>query len=425
METTPIDVGRRDRRALWSVGVQFFANGMTYATVIPRLPDIRDRVGVSIGTLGLILTLGSIAGLVATLLTSRVIPAFGSRRVMTIGGAGLIGALPVIGFATSPAVLVVGLMMWLFLDVFVDVAMNVQGSVLSSRRHTPVMNRLHGLWSLGTVAGGLVSVAMLRAGVSTPAQLTIVAVVLVAALLFIAPGLLPVDEPHSADAEPQVEPQIEPMIGSASVGALVPEVAIPEVAVPEVAASATPERTRPRALAVIALATGGAMAMAIEMTNGDWASFRLGDDLNARPGVAGLGFLVFTAGMTAGRLGGDFVQLRIGATLLVRAASVVIALGAVLAMLVPNVPVAIVGFAVSGLGTSVLFPQLYDRAARAPGPPGSGFPSMLIGQRGAAVVAPALVGALADTSALGVGQAMALVVLPCAAIVALVTFVRP
>ena len=33
---------------------------------------------------------------------------------------------------------------------------------------------------------------------------------------------------------------------------------------------------------------------------------------------------------------------------------------------------AVVGFLIAGLGTSVLFPQLYDRAARAPGPPGSG-----------------------------------------------------
>ena len=39
-------------------------------------------------------------------------------------------------------------------DVLVDVSMNMQASWLSARRHTPVMNRLHGLWSLGTVVGG-------------------------------------------------------------------------------------------------------------------------------------------------------------------------------------------------------------------------------------------------------------------------------
>jgi MFS family permease len=385
-----------DRRALQSVALQFVTNGMVYATIVPRLPDIRDRVGVSIGTLGLILTFGSIAGLVATLLTGRVIPAFGSRNVMTFGGAVMVLALPIIGFARTPWLLVVGLMLWLFLDVFVDVAMNVQGSALSARRHTPVMNRLHGFWSLGTVAGGAVSVLLLRAGVSTPAQLTGTAVVLAATLAFIAPGLLRRDEAPELDE------------ATASIGS----------------AGGPARWVDHRVLTVAVLAAGGATAMAIEMVNGDWASFRLGDDLDARPGIAGLGFLVFTTGMMIGRLGGDFVQVRVGATRLVRVACVVIAVGTVLATLVPVVAVSVAGFLVAGLGTSVLFPQLYDRAARTPGPPGSGFSSMLLGQRGAAVVAPALIGGLADTSAFGVGQAMAIVVLPCAAVIALTTYAR-
>ena len=65
-----------------------------------------------------------------------------------------------------------------------------------------------------------------------------------------------------------------------------------------------------------------------------------------------------------------------------RGTPVLIALS-LIAALVPNVAVSILGFLVAGLGTSVLFPQLYDRAARSAGPPGSGFASMLIGQRGA------------------------------------------
>jgi dipeptide/tripeptide permease len=79
--------------------------------------------------------------------------------------------------------------------------------------------------------------------------------------------------------------------------------------------------------------------------------------------------------------------------------------------------VSIVGFLIAGLGTSVLFPQLYDRAARAPGPPGSGFAAMLIGQRGAGLLAPLVVGALADSNSFDVGQAMAIVTIPAAFVV--------
>jgi fucose permease len=380
-----------DRRALSSVAVQFFANGTVYATVVPRLPEIRDRVGISIGALGLILTIGSAASLIGTLLTGRAIATIGSRRVLIYGGACWICFLPLIGFATSPLVLVVGLFGLLFFDIFIDVAMNVQGSALSARRHTPVMNRLHGLWSLGSVTGGLVTVLTLRAGVSTPAHLAGVALFLVAALAFVAPGLLRRDE-------------------------------APEL---EEAAASTTRRRRPFESASLLLAVGGATAMAIEITNGDWASFRLGDDLDAQPGVAGLAFVAFTTGMTIGRLGGDWLQVRVGPTSLFRLSAVLAGAGSAVATLIPVVAVSIVGFLVAGLGTSVMFPQLYDRAARSPGPPGSGFASMLIGQRGAGLLVPLVVGGLANTDALGVGQAMALVTVPAAVVAFLSTSRAP
>ena len=374
-----------DRRALRSVAVQFFANGTVYATVIPRLPDIRERVDISIGTLGLVLTLGSVASLIGLLLAARVIARLGSRRVMIYGAVCSIGFLPVIGFSTGPVLLVAALFGLLFFDVFIDVAMNVQGSALSARRHTPVMNRLHGLWSLGSVTGGVVTVLTLRAGVSTPVHVSAVAVVLIAALMFVAPGLLRSDEASELDEA--------------------------------TAANSTQPRRRAFGAASLLLAIGGAMAMTIEITNGDWASFRLGEDLGARPGIAGLAFLTFTTGMTIGRFGGDWMQVRLGSTRLFRLSALISGSGSIMATLIPNTGVSIVGFLIAGLGTSVLFPQLYDRAARSPGPPGSGFASMLIGQRGAGLVAPLVVGALADTEALDVGQAMAIVTIPASLVV--------
>lgn len=385
------DASEVDRRALGSVAVQFFANGATYATIVPRLPDIRDRVGISIGALGLILTIGSLASLAGSLLTGRVVGVVGSRRVLIYGAVLSIGFLPVIGFATTPVVLAIGLFGLLFFDVFIDVAMNVQGSAISARRHTPVMNRLHGLWSLGTVAGGVVTVLLLRAGVSTPVQLTAVALVLVGALMFVAPGLLRRDE-------------------------------APELAESARAVTARPRR-RATGLVGIALGAGGATAMAIEMANGDWASFRLTDDLGAAPGVAGAAFLVFTAGMTVGRLSGDWIQVRVGRDRLVRAAAVTSFVGALLATLVASVPVAITGFLIGGLGCSVFFPQLYDQAARSQAAVGSGFATMLVGQRGSGMVVPLIVGGLANTAALDVGQAMAIVIVPSTIVMFLTTLV--
>ena len=170
---------------------------------------------------------------------------------MIYGAVMSIGFLPIIGFATSAVVLAVALFGWLFFDIFIDVAMNVQGSALSARRHTPVMNRLHGLWSLGTIAGGVLTVVLLRAGVSTEVQMTAVALVLIGSLLFVAPGLLHRDE------APELDDEVAVIEGRTHLGRV--------------------------DIAALLLAVGGAAAMTVEITNGDWSSFRLGDDLGAAP----------------------------------------------------------------------------------------------------------------------------------------------
>ncbi|MEM9517528.1 MAG: MFS transporter [Actinomycetota bacterium] len=403
-----------DRRALRSVALQFFANGMVYGTFIPRLPEIRDRVDISVGVLGVVLMTGSVFGLLGSLVASRVNMRFGTKRVLIVGGILSVGALPLVGWATTPVVLVAGLAIVLFFDVFIDVGMNIQGSALSARRHTPVMNRLHGLWSLGSVTGGTIAVIAGRADVAPPWHLTIIAIVLLGALAVVAPGLLPTDEPI-AD-EPLAERVV---IGDATtdnvvlVNVAADEIAADDVAVGEstqpAAAGESGGRGRPL---MIALAVAGFAAMTLEIGNGDWAAFRLGDDLDAAAGVASAAFVAFTVGMTIGRFGGDFVLVRIGGRRLAQVAAVVAGVASAVATLVPVTAAAFIGFVVAGLGVSVLFPGLYDAAARTPN--GSGFASMLVGQRSATIVVPLAIGALADTAALNIGQAMAIMLIPAA-----------
>ena len=368
-----------DRRALRAVALQFFANGMVYGTFIPRLPEIRDRVDISVGVLGVVLMCGSIAGLLGSLIASRVCHRFRTKRVLIVGGILSVGALPIVGWATTPVVLVAGLAIVLFFDVFIDVAMNIQGSALSARRHTPVMNRLHGLWSLGSVTAGTIAVFVSRADVSPAWHLTVIAAVLLAALAIVAPGLLPTDEPVPD------EPAVDATVADASAWS--------------------------RKAAVV-LAVGGFAAMTLEVGNGDWAAFRLGDDLDAGAGLASAAFVAFTIGMTVGRFGGDFVLVRVGARRLAQGAAVVAGVGSVLATLVPAVGASFVGFVLGGLGVSVLFPGLYDAAAKTPR--GRGFASMLVGQRSATIVVPLAIGGLADTAALGIGDAMAIMLIPAA-----------
>jgi hypothetical protein len=375
----------RDRRTLRSLAIQFFVNGAVWATVVSRLPTIRDRVGISVGVLGAVLMLGNLSSLVGSLFTVRVLKRVSSKWVMITGGLFYVGALPIVGFSRSPFVLILGLVVLMWFDVFIDVAMNYQASVVSARREVPVMNRLAGLWSLGTVSGGLVSIAVARANTSPAVHFLGFSLVLIGALAFVAPCLLPLDEPHPEQRA------AEPVQGRSGRRVSTP---------------------------FIALGFANALAVTLDITSGDWATFRLTDDLNATASVAVIAFVAFTAGMTIGRMSGDFVLVRVGRVRLAQLGATTSGIGLIIATLVPSRPLAIAGFAISGLGTSILGPQLADAAARAPGPPGSGFKTLFVGHRAAALLVPIAIGTLANTSSISVGGAMAIIGIPTAVVLA-------
>lgn len=386
IETAPYSVA--DARALGSVATQFFVNGAAFASFVPRLPEIRERIGVGLDGLGVLMTIAITIGTVGSLQSPALIARFGTRRTLIVGGVVLALALPIVGFATAPWMFVVGAGAMFVADGLVDVSMNLQGSWLSARRHAPVMNRLHGLWSLGTVVGGLVAAQLASAGVSLELHLTVVATLMAAAIVYVGRGLLSTDEEHH-DAPDDVD------LAPADVGD-------------------HPRRTRAARTTLMVLALSGAFSITLELVSSDWAAFRLTEDFGASAGFAVLGFVAFTAGMTIGRLGGDSVVLRMGGERLLRAAIVVSGIGLAAAAFTPNRWMVLVAYLVAGVGISTLFPRLYDDAARFRGRRGAGLAWLRSGSSLTALVIPTLVGVLAATS-LSVGTATAIVTLPCVA----------
>ncbi len=358
------------------------------ASYIARAPQIRDRIGVSVDEFGLLLTVSAVFGLVGSLLAGRIFQAASTRRVLQAGAAVMVLSLPVIGAARHPAVWLLGMFTYLFLDVLVDSSMNLQGSWISARRHTPVMNRLHGLWSLGTFAGGLGAVAANALGWSVLTHLTVVAVVMAIALTIVTRNLLPTDEEGHADSPPvHVAPDASRRV-----------------------------RWMPLVLVVLA----GMCAVVAEVTGGDWATFRLTDDFAATAALGSFAFVAYTVGMTAMRFGGDWLQLGLGRMTLHRFSVALATTGFVVAAVIPNRAVAIAGFLLIGLGVATFMPKLYDDAARLPGRRGAGLGAMTGGMRIAYLITPGAVGGLAGTD-LSVGGAIAIVTLPAMIGLAVVT----
>jgi MFS family permease len=374
----PPDLSPQDRRALAATAGQFFVNGAMTASFIARAPQIRDRIGVSVDEFGLLLTIAAVFGLLGSAVAGRIIHAVTTRRVLQAGAAVMVPSLVVIGAARTPAVWLIGMFAYLFVDVLVDISMNLQGSWISARRHTPVMNRLHGLWSLGTFAGGLGAVVANAAGLSTLTHLFIVAAVMAIALAFVTRNLLTDEEGHG------------------------------DATIPPPAPSA---RRRSRLAPVILVVLAGMFAVVAEVTGGDWATFRLTDDFDAAAALGSLAFVAYTVGMTSMRFGGDWLQLRLGRMGLHRLSVGVATAGFLVASLVPSEAAAIAGFMLVGIGVATFLPKLYDDAARLPGRRGAGLGAMTAGMRVAFLVSPVAVGWLAGTG-LSVGDAIAIFTLP-------------
>ena len=364
-----------------AVAVQFFVNGALFASFIPRLPEIRDRVGISTAGLGLLLSIAGVSGLIGSATVGPAISKVGTRRVIMAAGTVVSLSLAVVGLATTPLVLLAGLVGMLTFDVLVDVAMNLQGSWLSARRHAPVMNRLHGLWSLGTVIGGLSSSRIAAAGIPLSVHLVGAAAVLLAVIGLVSRGLLRIDE-HPPDHR---------------------------VAPPSPDALARSGRRPPPVLALFLLA--GFFAVAIESTSIEWAAFRFTDDFGTTAGFAALAYVAVTGGMTVGRLAGDWVSVRLGGPRLTVVSVVVAGAGLGMASFSGVRGLGLAGYAIAGLGIATMLPTLYDTAAKHPGRPGVGLGALTAGLRIAGLVIPLIVGTLAATG-LSVGAAIAVVTLP-------------
>ena len=374
-------VAATDRRALRSIATQFWLNGALFSSLIPRLPELRDQLGVSVAELGQAMTLGMLGGILGSLTVDWVCRRADLKRIMVVSAASLICALGIIAYSPTLWVFALVFSTMALFDAYVDVAMNIQGSQLSQRLAKPVMNRLHGLWSIGTVCGSLSAAAAIALGWSLQQQLLGMAGLSAFLLVYVGSGLKQPLTPTDPDA------------------------------------TDTPKKRFASATKMAVFAILGAVAVIPEMISSDWSAFRIRDDLALSNQLASFGFVVFGAGMMTGRLTGDEIMHRFGQARTLYTGCLLALIGISLVAFIDQIYAVFVGLALAGLGTSVFFPTLYDNAAKASGRGAVMLGALTIGTRIAAFWLPMTAGYIAATHS--VGTAFALLALPSILVVGL------
>ena len=134
---------------------------------------------------------------------------------------------------------------------------------------------------------------------------------------------------------------------------------------------------------------------------GDWGALHLRQDLGAGPGLAAAGYAAFALAEACGRLAGSWLLLRLGQTRVLVLGGLTACAGMLAAALAPSVPVALVGFALTGLGVANMFPAAMTRAGLVAGPNGVAAASTL-GYAGF-LLGPPTIGFLATAVGLSAG----------------------
>jgi predicted MFS family arabinose efflux permease len=370
----------RAARARASVTGVFFLNGAVFSSWYARVPAIQDDLSLGPGELGIALLGAPVGLLLAQPLAGAVVARRGSRPLVAAAplcvAAVVLPALAVDAPTLLLAALAVGA-----LNGVLDIAMNAQGVAVERAAGNRLFNSLHAAFSFGALAGASLAAVAAGAGVDPLPHLAAVAIVGALAGAALAPGLLR-DEGR-----------------------------------PDAPRLARPSR-RLAALGVIAFC-----ALLAEGAVFDWSGVYLATEAGAADGIAPLGLAAFSLAMGIGRLGGDAVAGRAGPASAVRGGAVLAALGVGLTLARTAPAAAIAGFALMGLGLSVVFPLTLLAAAGRGAAAGPGLAAVSTVGYGGFLAGPPVIGLVAGAT--GLREALVLLPALCLAAAALATRVGP
>ena len=310
------------RRSTFAI---FALNGFLLGMWVVHIPEIRDRTGASTAVLGYLLLLLGGAALLGMQVAGRLIDRFGSRVVAVVAGLALSVCLVGPGLATSTPALAVALGLLGVFNGVIDVAQNAQAVEVERAYGRPIISGFHAFFSLGGLVASLIGGALIA--LDSDIRLT--------------------------------------LAGAAVLGVLVTLAARPALLLPSPGTtreSGAPKVRAPWTLRVVILSLLAFMLLLSEGVAYDWSTVHLHDSLGASKSVAAWAFGAFSVTMTVVRLVADRIVARIGAAAYVQWAALIGAFGLLGAALAPNAALAIVAWAVFGVGLAGCVPQFFSAA---------------------------------------------------------------
>lgn len=347
------------------VALLFLMNGFLIGAWAPKIPEFATRLGLDEAKLGVMILLFGLGSLVMMPIAGSQIARFGSSTVTRFAAVLLTPCLIYLTFVGN--VWLGGAAIFLFGGLIgaMDVAMNANAVSVERHMRRAIMSSCHAFWSLGGLIGSATGGFLIdHMGVGPHAILaTVVAGLMVAA----AWPLVFHDAPHP-DEDPASRPR------------------------------GLPKSPLPWLIGILAL-----FCMIPEGAILDWGALYMRNELGASATLSGFAFAAFSLTMAVMRFAGDLIRDRFGAVITLRACAAIAIVGLMIIGFAGNSTIAIIGFALCGIGISNIVPIAFSAAGNLPGmAPGVGLSIVTTMGYSGILVAPSAIGFIARHTGLGI-----------------------
>jgi len=307
-----------------AVGVIFFLQGLCFASWASRIPTIQQKLGLSESELGAILLALPVGLMLSLPLSGWLITKIGSRKVAIFNVLLYSLILTTLGLAPNTYALITGLFFFGLAGNMVNIAINTQAVGVEAMYQKSIMASFHGLWSLAGFVGASVGTIMIGNEIIPFYHFL---VMLVVSWLGVAVSAFYLIKEDSKTDEKQ------------------PIFAMPDKSLIN--------------LGIIAFCS-----MICEGAMFDWSGVYFKKVVLAEPAWVGAGYTAFMSTMALSRFFADWFTSKFGLKVVLQLSGILTAAGLLIAVLLPNLPTAIMGFFLVGAGVSSVVPLVYSAAGK-------------------------------------------------------------
>ncbi|MGJ8527296.1 MFS transporter [Maritalea sp.] len=305
----------------------FFLFSFGLGSMLSRLADIQEQLNIAEGLLGLALMGSSFGMLIFLTFGAPLIERFGTKNTFLFANLAMATLYIVVGGSTNYALMVIAIFVGGMSVGAMEISINVEADRLEAHIGRRIMNRCHGFWSFGFFAAALLGGLMRHFDVA-PLMHMIMAfpIVVFGTVLTVFGQLMAPEKPDASLEKTSIFTRPTPFI-----------------------------------LTLCAVSFGALIA---EGAGIDWSTIYMRDSFEIGEFAQSTSLIAFTLVMALTRFFADPIVERFGTVIMARISLLITIVGVALVGVAPTFWLAVLGFMLLGMGSSIIYPLAVSAAAR-------------------------------------------------------------